>query len=183
MSDIFALGAAKPLACDIPLLKRLGLAEWNQDYQGSRDLGTVRRGDSYASVKVCLQPTSFWKFEIRDAKNDKKYFAATGSGSLSSYWPLVEALMEGRIVAESHQRPVSVIGSRPCEAIINPTAEIRIFDQINGGIFVGAYDPEGSNRYYLSADGASEEELVKFAQLFAGCMFVIEGFKEPRPEG
>ena len=93
---------------DVPLVQRLGL----NLFGGKRefvDIGTVDLGrGTRIKVEVCCLPAQFWRFTItrRSEKDDREtnptetFVMTTGSGSLSTYWPIAEMVSTNMLTVE-----------------------------------------------------------------------------------
>lgn len=83
---------------DKPLFKELGL----QEFQGVKNrvkhfVGKVKRDDgAETEIWVEAYPAQFYEFKVKSCEG-AEYEVSTGSGCLSSHWPLVQAIMDGMI--------------------------------------------------------------------------------------
>jgi hypothetical protein len=84
------LNTAQAYDSDIALLRKLGLKTFKGSTWQPMDLGTAKLEDgSWVKVSVTCAPAQFWSFEV---------FCA---GSFRQYWPLAEAIAQGRIAVDS----------------------------------------------------------------------------------
>jgi hypothetical protein len=96
------LNTAQAYDSDIALLRKLGLKTFKGSTWQPMDLGTAKLEDgSWVKVSVTCAPAQFWSFEVfcAEAKQVTKF--STGSGSFRQYWPLAEAIAQGRIAVDS----------------------------------------------------------------------------------
>ncbi len=93
---------------DVPLVKRLGLNLFGGKPEFV-SIGMVEQGRGrQIKVEVCCMPAQFWRFTItrRSEKDDREtnstetFVMTTGSGSLSTYWPIAEMIADNMIGVE-----------------------------------------------------------------------------------
>jgi hypothetical protein len=89
---------------DKPLLADLGLREFSGKAWEEVYVGEVKVENSTVKVWVQGAPAQFWKFEVR--LENEVYRIETGSGSMTTYWPLVEQVARGCFVIERRSAPV-----------------------------------------------------------------------------
>ena len=88
---------------DIKLLHLLGLKEWEANENEDAYIGEVfpnsKENDKSLSIKIyvtCL-PAQFYKFIIKNEKENIFLEIETGSGSLTKYYPMALAVAEGNL--------------------------------------------------------------------------------------
>lgn len=96
------LDSAETYSCDKALFSKLGLKQFSIADQTERLIGEYKLPeDGVGSVKIWVtcMPAQFWRFEIITSNNEC-YEVATGSGTLSDYWPSIELILTNMLSVE-----------------------------------------------------------------------------------
>lgn len=103
----------EPVLEDIQLLRDLNLPAWKAQAMEETYLGDVTqissRGDDQSRIEVFVtpMPTQFYRFEIyrrsEESNEMETLTVKTGSGTLTQYWPMVQAIARHMLVVSPAQ--------------------------------------------------------------------------------
>lgn len=101
MKDLF--GASTTYQSDLELFGKLRLPTFEiaSHDREKHEVGVVKTDDGMVKIWVQCFPAQFWTFEVHSNEASNITTFATGSGSLSTYWDVVEQMLQGMVVIKS----------------------------------------------------------------------------------
>lgn len=92
----------KPYPEDVKLLRSLGLKEWEAGHMVKTYIGKVTLPeDGWVKIWVHCLPAQFYEFEIKVSNSGELLRFSTGSGMLSTYWPMAKAVAENMFAPDN----------------------------------------------------------------------------------
>jgi hypothetical protein len=92
---------AETYSHDLPLFREFGLKPFKEKSRVVIEVGKVVTDNGHVIIKAEGFPALFWMFEIFSKETNKTIKVNTGSGTLTSYWPMVKSIMDGMFVIQS----------------------------------------------------------------------------------
>lgn len=156
----------KTYACDLPILEKLGLKPFEGKTRSTIEVGEYENKEinSKVIIKVTGLPAQFWSFDIFCGESKTRTIIETGSDGLVNYWPYVESMMEGMIVAKKIE-PIISLNEPSTDA--NPANEVAI-DAIHSLSFATLEEAELARKGVNFAITKVVEQLRKISPLYVG---------------